>query len=177
MLEKREMTRDERIDIMIRRDGDLCFHPDCRKPFKSREEMTFDHWIPQSLGGGWEIENLRLMHKRCNALKGDKLPNADGTLPSLKKEPNAAERRATKRSQRVEICKTCNSGRDLGIDEYCEVCGSVPQPFNHPQWAKLKPNDCSHEGIWWCWCCASGIVERVPAILDVLRSDDDSEFD
>lgn len=176
MVTKRLLTRDERIELLIARDGDLCFYEDCGKPFKSKDEMTFDHWIPQSRGGDWEIENLRLMHKRCNALKGDRMPNPDGTLPISKREPNAAARRAQRRTQRVEICNTCNSGRSLGIEEYCEVCGSTAQPFSHPQWAKLKPNDCSHEGVWWCWACMSGIVERVPAIYDVLRSDDDSEF-
>lgn len=176
MVTKRVMTRDERIDILIAQYGDLCFYPECGKPFNSRADITFDHWwVPQSKGGTWEIENLRLMHKRCNALKGDRVPNADGTLPSQKRDLNSAERRAARRGQRPEICTTCNSGRLLGPDEFCEACGAVPMPFRHPQWAKLSPNDCDHSGVWWCWCCMSGVVNRVPAIYDVLSSDEIDE--
>lgn len=175
-MQQQTMSRDERINALIKRDGPDCFHPDCGKPFKSRDEITFDHWKPQSLGGTWDLENLRLMHKRCNAIKGDRMPNPDGTLPPLKRESGVSHKRAVKRSGRAEVCTTCDSGRKLGPEEYCDSCGSVPMPFRHPQWAKLTPNDCDHEGIWWCWACMSGIIERKPAILDVLRADDDSEF-
>jgi hypothetical protein len=171
MVTKRVMTRDERIDILIHRDGDLCFYPECGKPFKTRDEMTFDHWLPQSKGGTWEIENLRLMHKRCNALKGDRMPLPDGTLPSTKKEPNASERRAAKRSQRIEVCNVCDSGRKLGEDDECTTCGSGPMPRAFPQWRKMKSNECDHD-LFWCWACAIGIADRKPAILDVLNADE-----
>lgn len=170
MATKRMMTRQERIDELIRRDGPLCFSPECGKPFKTQDEMTFDHWIPQSKGGTWDIENLRLMHKRCNALKGDRMPNADGTLPSFMKEPTSAERRRARYTQRVAVCSTCNSGRSLAEDEECVTCGSGPMPPRFPQWSKMKPQDCTHSGIWWCWACMSGIIVREPAIHDVLDS-------
>lgn len=179
------MSRLDRIREISARDGILCFHPDCRKPFKNLtsdlalvkenlpllDDITFDHWFPRSLGGTWDVENLRLMHKRCNSLKGDKVPNEDGTIPGPRSEETASMRRARAKASRIEVCKTCMSGRNLGPDEYCDVCGAVPMPFRHPQWAKLNPNDCEHEGVWWCWCCMSGVVERKPAILDVLAAD------
>lgn len=164
--------REWRLKKLSKRDGFFCFHPSCPDPeFKSNEDVTFDHWIPQSKGGTWDISNLRLMHKRCNAFKSDDMPNPDGTLPEKKRELNAADRRNAIRSTRPEVCEKCQSGRILGPDEECDVCGSGPMPPRFPQWSKMKPNDCTHEGIFWCWCCMSGIVERVPAIYSVLDAE------
>lgn len=164
--ESNVIPRAELIEILTKRDGYFCFL--CKGDFSPHDEVTLDHWHPRSKGGGWEPENLRLAHKRCNALKGDIVPNADGTLPALQREPNSAAKRAIARQNRPEICMKCQSGRSLGPDEYCDICGSVAMPFKHPQWAKLAPNDCTHAGIWWCWVCMSGIVDREPAIVDVL---------
>lgn len=161
------MSREERIEALIKRDGPDCFHPDCGKPFKTKEDITFDHWIPQSLGGTWDLENLRLMHKRCNALKGDRLPNEDGSLPPLKRESNLANRRAIRRSGRAEVCSVCDSGRKLGPDEQCGTCGSGPMPERFPQFAKVRSPECDHE-MFWCWACSIGIVERPAAIITVL---------
>lgn len=168
--------REWRINEITKRDGPNCFYPPCLKPFKSRDEITFDHWIPQSKGGDWEIENLRIMHKRCNAVKGDDMPLPDGTLPPKKRELNSQERRIQRFAARPEVCNTCRSGRLLGPEEECASCGSGPMPPVNPSWAKMRPSDCTHEGVWWCWACMSGVIERVPAIHSVLRSDDDSEF-
>ncbi len=171
MATKRMLTRNERIDILISRDGDLCFYPDCRKSFKTQEEMTFDHWTPQSKGGTWEINNLRLMHKRCNALKGDRVPDANGILPATKREPNATERRNARKGLRTEVCSLCDSGRKLGEDDVCLSCGSGPMPRTFPHWKKMRAQDCDHD-LFWCWACCIGIAERRPAILDVLNADE-----
>lgn len=181
-------TRQARLIELRARDGILCFHPDCRKPFSNLtadieitkenlalfEDITFDHWNPRSRGGTWDIENLRMMHKRCNALKGDTVPNDDGTITALNR-PNSAARRLAQRNRRVEVCKTCNSGRLLGPDEHCDTCGAIPMPYRHPQWAKMAPKDCDHRGVWWCWACMSGVIIREPAIVDVLGGADDIE--
>jgi len=164
------MTRAEQIALIAHRDGPDCFL--CHLPFETPDLITFDHWIPQSKGGTWDIENLRLAHKRCNALKGDRMPNPDGTLPSYPKELNSSQRRAIRRSERVEVCQVCTSGRGLGPDEVCDTCGSTAMPPSFPQWAKLKPSECSHESIWWCWACMSGVIERQPAIYEVLDADE-----
>ena len=166
------MTRDERIDALVAIYGLKCFFPGCDKPL-TREEVTFDHWwVPQSQGGTWEIDNLRLMHKRCNAIKGDRIPNADGTLPPLKREVSLANRRAVRRVVRPEVCETCNSGRDLGPEDICDVCGSLPQPYNFPRWAQMRPKECPHSGPWHCWMCTLGFIEREAAIIDVLNGDE-----
>lgn len=162
--------REWRIREIESRDGPNCFYPPCGKPFKDDAEKTFDHWIPQSKGGTWEIENLRLMHKRCNAIKGDDMPLPDGTLPEKKRDLNSAERRAQRRSARVEVCQTCQSGRSLGPDEQCAVCGSGPKPERFPHWAKMRSFECDHS-MFWCWACAIGIAERVPAIQIVLDAE------
>ena len=169
---KREMSRAERIEIISLRDGFLCFYPECTykdREFKTEEDITFDHWIPRSQGGTWDVENLRLMHKRCNALKGDRMPLPDGTLPSLRKEPNSGQRRAAKRAERVAVCLKCNSGRALDYGENCDTCGSGPMPATFPQWAQMKPKDCDHE-LFHCWACMLGIYERPAAIHDVVNS-------
>jgi 5-methylcytosine-specific restriction endonuclease McrA len=43
----------------------------------ARDDINFDHIIPKSRGGGGEIENLKLAHKRCNTERGNSM---DGVL-------------------------------------------------------------------------------------------------
>ena len=38
-----------------------------------KSELTIDHIFPFSKGGGHELENLRVLCKRCNELKSDAL--------------------------------------------------------------------------------------------------------
>lgn len=154
------LPRNEIISILSERDGYFCFL--CNEDFEEGQEPTLDHWIPQARGGGWEIENLRLAHKRCNALKGDRMPNPDGTLPEIRRVSRAVKK------VRPTICETCNAGRNLGPEEICEVCGSLPQPYTFPRWAQMRPKECSHSGPWHCWMCTLGFIERTPAIVDVL---------
>lgn len=162
--------REWRIREIESRDGPNCFYPPCGKPFKTKEEITFDHWIPQSKGGTWDLPNLRLMHKRCNAIKGDDMPLPDGTLPEKKRELNSAERRAQRRAVRVEVCNTCMSGRILLEGEECPVCGSGPMPRRFPQSLKKPSPQCDHN-VHWCWACSIGLVDRVPAIASVLNAE------
>lgn len=167
---KNAMTREERIAIITERDGPNCYFPDCGKPFIRQDDITFDHWIPQSKGGTWHVDNLRLMHKRCNALKGDRMPNPDGTLPPL---PRELRPQAVDKSTRIPVCDTCASGRLLLKDEICEICGSGPQPASHPKYLQRKPAECEHG--WgenpeeFCWYCTLGFVERKPAIQVLLE--------
>lgn len=161
-----DMTRDERIEALVHRDGLSCQYPGCEKPL-DKEDITFDHWIPQSKGGTWDLSNLKMMHKKCNAIKGDRMPNPDGTLPPLKREVALANRRAVRRGNRPEVCNVCESGRKLGPDEECASCGSGPMPEVFPRWAKMRSNECDHE-LFWCWACSIGITPRRAAIVTVL---------
>jgi 5-methylcytosine-specific restriction endonuclease McrA len=184
-----KMQRDEILAALLRRDGDFCMYPGCNRPLeivevdgeiitdgKGKLEVTIDHWIPQSFGFDhgwtmdqvWDLDNLKLMHKECNAKKGDLLPNEDGTLPP--KPETQRERRADK-GNRPEICNTCMSGRLLLRGELCGVCGSEAMPKVFPQSERVKVNECDHK-TQWCWQCSIGIIERVPAIVTVL----DGEF-
>lgn len=155
------MSRREIVQMLLERDDNLCKHPDCKLPFTEKDGPTIDHWIPQSKGGSSELVNLKLMHKRCNSQKSDRVPDADGNLPALKKRETIT--RAMRRDQRPVVCTACKSGRLLGPDEECMKCGSGPMPPKFPGWSKMRPSECTHEGIWWCWCCICGIVERTPA--------------
>lgn len=180
-----KMQRAEILTALLLRDGDICMHPDCGREMDiimiddvaftdatGKQEVTVDHWIPQSwafdngwtMDRVWDLDNLKLMHKECNAKKGDLLPNADGSLPE--KPVSTREKRADK-SNRPEVCQTCNSGRLLIFGEECGVCGSGPQPEAFPHYKKVRPPECDHK-IQWCWACAIGLYERVPAIVTVL---------
>ena len=171
MTDRQKLTRDEIIDTVLQRDGELCYHPKCRKPFKmidgqiDREDVTIDHWIPLAKGGTWAIENLRLMHKPCNASKSDLMPLSDTELPEKERRDSHALRRAA-RAARVEVCQVCESGRKLGPGEECGTCGSGPKPDRFPRWAKVSPKECDHDDFW-CWACSIGLYERPP--IDIAR--------
>lgn len=169
------LSREEIISLVLKRDGASCYHPDCRKKFQEiggkvdREDVTIDHWYPQARGGTWDLDNLRLMHKSCNARKGDLIPLSDTELPLKSRRSNHAERRAA-RSARVDVCTRCESGRLVQAGERCMVCGSGPQPGSFPRHAQKKPRDCSHGWVDprdHCWMCVIGHVARKPA-MEVL---------
>lgn len=160
----KKLSRTEIIRVLLARDGTLCYHPNCNKEFRridgqvDNEDVTIDHWIPLAKGGTWDLDNLRLMHKPCNAQKGDKMPLSDRELPESVRSRNLSERRLV-RSQRAEVCERCQSGRSLGPDEVCSVCGSGPKPERYPRWAKAQPKECDH-AMFWCWACTLGLYER-----------------
>jgi len=158
------MTRAERIELLTARDGFNCFL--CGGEFKEEVDITFDHWIPQSRGGSWDIDNLRLAHKRCNALKGDIMPNEDGTLPK-RVRVSTFKSKAQKRSERPDLCQKCENGRSLGPQESCDVCKSGPMPERWPRWAKTDAKSCDHADFW-CWACGSGVIERKPVTQTLL---------
>lgn len=57
------------------RDGwicQLCSEPvDPSVPVNTRWDATLDHIVPVSRGGDDSLGNLRLAHRRCNAVRGD----------------------------------------------------------------------------------------------------------
>jgi len=161
---KTELSREERIAALTERDGPDCFL--CGDPFKAGQDITFDHWIPRSRGGTWDLENLRLAHKRCNALKGDRMPNPDGTLPDIVKK-STFRSKAVKRAARPDLCTACENGRELGPQESCNECGVSAFPTRWPRWAKVTAAECDHADFW-CWACGGGVVERKPAINSIL---------
>lgn len=165
------LNRDQIIAALLERDGDRCQYPGCDETLDflatGPREVTIDHWIPQHFGKAngwtddeiWDLDNLKLFEKKCNAKKGDLLPNPDGTLPV--KESRFRYRR-DKRAQRPELCTSCENGRKLGPDEVCSACNSGPQPERFPRWAKMRADECDHEAFW-CWACSIGLVSRVGA--------------
>lgn len=74
---KLELTRQRRSEFnsrhnqlllqLIERDGYICKHPGC----DVQEELTIDHIVPLSKGGSDDLENLQLMCRSHNSLKGD----------------------------------------------------------------------------------------------------------
>ena len=176
--------RAEIVASLRARDGDMCQYPDCNShiDFTLKDgpfEATIDHWMPQWWGRQegwtedeiWDLSNLKLMHKRCNAKKGDAIPNEDGTLPE---RPMSKFRyRRDKRATRAGLCEVCNNGHNLAMDEVCSSCGGNAQAF--PRWAKMKANECDHAAFW-CWACSIGGIPRPSAVGMALVQGESGEW-
>lgn len=179
-----KLTRQEQVDALRARDGDTCKYPGCGEviDFTIKDgpwEGTIDHWMPQYYGKAngwtqdqiWDLENLVLMHKRCNAKKGDRIPNDDGTLPE--KIVRKFRYRRDKRAGRPEFCTECDNGHNLLYGEVCASCGCDAQRF--PRSAKVKANECDHE-LFWCWACSIGVIDRPSSIGTAMRQADSDEL-
>lgn len=181
-----KLSRQEIVDALRARDGDICQYPDCGMSLDFSIEtdddprfVTVDHWIPQHHGKAnnwtyeqiWDLSNLKLMHKKCNAKKGDRVPNELGELPE--KKVRKFRYRRDKRAGRPELCVECDNGHNLFANEICGSCGCDAQRF--PRWAKVKASECSHD-ITWCWACSIGIVERESSIGTAMRQADSDEL-
>lgn len=66
------MTADDTLLLEVAQGG-LCFY--CGQPVGAK--ATFDHVIPQCYGGTDDLANIVLAHRRCNMLKGDRLPTVE----------------------------------------------------------------------------------------------------
>lgn len=176
--------RTQLVEELVLRDGNLCQHPACGREMdlsltEGPSQATIDHWYPQVYGKEngwtyeqiWDLSNLKLMHRKCNAKKGDLLPNEDGTLPE--KVTKTFRYRRDKRATRPELCVVCDNGHNLFADEICASCGCDAQRF--PRSAKVSYNDCDHE-IMWCWVCSITPDMRPSVIGAAMRQADSSEF-
>ena len=179
-----KIPREEIIIALRERDGTTCQHPDCghELDFSLIEGpllVTIDHWQPQAKAREagwtedeiWDLSNLKLMHRKCNAKKGDLIPNDDGTLPE--KPMSRFRFRRQKRAGRPELCQECDNGHNLAPDEICANCGCDAQRY--PRWAKVPAPDCDHE-LFWCWACSIGIIERPSSIATAMRQGDSTEI-
>lgn len=179
------ITKTPRLELVAQlrvRDGDMCRHPDCGKVMDfSLEEgpnmVTVDHKFPQAKAREsgwteeeiWDLSNLDLMHRKCNAKKSDLLYNEDGTLPS---KVSRFRYRRDKRAQRPEVCTACQSGRLLGEDEWCNACGCGPNPGRYPKWRQMSPKDCDHD-LFYCVSCTIWFPETRRSALDALLTGGD----
>lgn len=161
----RRASRAELVLALIDRDGDECAY--CHRDFSVRER-TIDHVYPQRRGKEdgwtyaqiWDMSNLVLACKPCNAKKGDQLLLEDGTIP-VRKQRTFRYRR-DKRATRPDMpCVECDNGHNLFIDEICAQCGVSAQQF--PRSAKVRAPECDHAATW-CWACSIGITERRGAL-------------
>ncbi len=170
--------REQMLAELVARDGTTCQYPDCGNEldFSAKDgpkEVTIDHWVPQSWGyeNGWtfdqvwDLSNLKLMEKKCNAKKGDTLPNEDGTIPE--KKARTFKYRRESRGQRPEVCTACNSGRNLEDGEWCNACGSGPMPARYPKWRQMSPKDCDHD-LFFCVGCTVYFPEKRRSAFDSL---------
>lgn len=178
-----KLTRQEMVDALRLRDGDTCQYPGESHVlnFDIKEgptEATIDHHIPQHYGKSngwshediWDLSNLRLMCKKHNAKKGDRVPNEDGTLPE--KVVRTFRYRRDKRAERADLCVSCDNGHNLFAGEVCASCGCDAQRF--PRSAKVRFNECEHE-IFWCWVCSITPDMRKPAHISAMRQAESGE--
>lgn len=179
-----KVSRAELVAALRKRDGDNCQHPDCGRPIDfditdGPLENTIDHWIPQYFGRAegwtdaeiWALSNLKMMHKKCNAKKGDLIPNDDGTLP-LKPQSTFRFRRQ-KRAGRPDLCLECNNGHDLMVGDVCANCGCNAQRF--PRSAHVPFPECDHE-LFWCWVCSITPDMRPSSVGIAMRQADSTEL-
>jgi len=66
------------IDILRKRDGDLCQL--CKKEFSEISPPEIDHIMPFSNGGSHNIENLQLIHSICNRKKGSSFKKSSNII-------------------------------------------------------------------------------------------------
>ena len=179
VMDSERTSRDEIILALTERDGSVCQLPSCGKPLDftlvdGPQMVTIDHVFPQSKAREqgwteqqiWDLSNLALMHRRCNALKGDREYDEEGNLPLPE-----MRHRAVDKSLRTPVCELCESGRLLLEGEICELCGSGPQPATAPRYLRVEPKECAHgwdDSPNYCWMCFIGMVERKPSIDRII---------
>jgi hypothetical protein len=171
-----QFDRKSAIEALIERDGFVCQYPGCTAAFNpnpdDRYGLSLDHIYPQvrATRDGWTYEeiwdlgNLQLMHRVCNARKSDLIYDENGELPQ----------RGRPRSVKVarpDPCGYCDNGRALYPGQYCDICFSGPQPAAWPATMQRKPKECDHE-VYHCWLCVVGHVTRIPASADVFGQED-----
>lgn len=163
-----KLTHMQMVSLITDRDGYLCYL--CSRGFSSVSPPTLDHVIPLAKGGTWDLENLKLAHKRCNVEKGDRLLNEDGTLDPKPRRVSYRQRKVNKQEILNSYCAECEGGRLLFEEETCDVCGGGPGPRGAPRYLKRRPKDCDHS-IYWCWLCAIGIEDRTPVMVNLLTGE------
>jgi hypothetical protein len=181
-----KLKRQSTVEALRLRDGDTCQYPGCDEilDFTILDDnnpffVTIDHHMPKwwcnengwSHQEIWDISNLRLMTKHCNARKGDLIPNEDGTLPEKPAKRKFRYRRQ-KRATRPEICEFCQAGRMLGENEWCNACGAGPNPGRYQKWRQMRPTDCDHD-LFYCVACTVWFPEYRRSVLDTLISGGD----
>ena len=179
-----KIPRAQLVAELVERDGAVCQHPYCGREIdltltEGPLQGTLDHWMPQVYGKEngwtreqiWDLSNLKLMHRKCNAKKGDLLPNEDGTLPE--KVTKTFRYRRDKRASRPELCMECDNGHNLLAGEFCASCGCDAQRY--PRSAKVRYDECDHE-LLWCWVCSITPDMRPASIGSAMRQADSTEF-
>jgi len=166
------LTRDEKIAALTARDGYRCMYPGCEEAGfgEGKWLLTLDHVNPQSemrAAGFTEdeinsLDNLQLMHRVCNSKKADFKYDEHGNLPVMEPRVKADK------SNRVEVCNLCMSGRNLIGDQTCGLCGSVAQPISWPTYLKRKVNECDH-AKYHCYSCITGLVTRKQVSLILVE--------
>jgi HNH endonuclease len=65
----------DKIELVARRQNYKCAYCDENLPPLRSRSHHVDHRIPWSMGGGNELSNIQLLHKRCNLTKSAQYDN------------------------------------------------------------------------------------------------------
>ena len=68
MNQRRKLTKDERMAVYRKTNG-RCAYCGCVLEYK---DMQVDHIIPMNAGGKSVAENLQILCRQCNGVKGDR---------------------------------------------------------------------------------------------------------
>ena len=113
--------------------------PYCNRPITDVSEFTIDHRFPKSLGGTDNIENLQPMHKKCNAEKGDSIPDMDIEYTitinfSIKKHTRSEKEKERCRNRH----KVVKSDTTEGLENKCKSIDNVRKQLCHKTSGKRR---------------------------------------
>lgn len=77
------------LTFLLERDGYICAW--CKKPLTdidSSRKVQVDHIVPKNQGGTDDPDNLQLLHRRCNIIKGNKRVTGSRQVDMPKYEPS-----------------------------------------------------------------------------------------
>jgi hypothetical protein len=143
-------SRRERIRLLTKRDGAGCYY--CKVELME-DQITFDHYIPQSAGGTWDLENLRISCQKCNNRKSNLIPDGKRHPVPPPRPPKKTRAEKVKIRQARVPCDRCLNGRRLDQGVICPSCGREPFPPHRSHLTRSNMGSCSHTPPNWCGLC------------------------
>ena len=120
-------------------------------------KATYDHFIPKCYGGIDDIANIVLSHRRCNILKGDRLPTPDeiDSFITLRRSarlpiwpPILALAEAEEGEEWIVVARAvaAEGGREKGLTDCCfrQLSTRMPKPQTNSRVRRYRPFLCTN---------------------------------